>query len=118
MKEYYEWKARANNRIIGQVLRCENGIDRKKTVNKSLNRTVYIQTIGDGLPYADITLLCNVTERDYVNTAEATGQIVIVYYRDKSYSGYFEEEPSWETLEPGMWYQTDLRLLIEYEERV
>ena len=117
--DYTGWKMRDNSgKIIGQVLKFEKGIDRNKVVQKSLNGVVYIQTIGDGIPYADIDLFCTREQRDFVNVAEASGEYVSVIYRDTKYYGYIEEEPDWNANKPGEYYTATFKLLIEEQEEV
>lgn len=108
-----EWKVRINDIPVAQILRFEKSIEQNKTVNKTLDGSIYIQTVGAGINYADVTVLCTRYERDIFNSAEADGTLLYLTYRDNIYSGYIESPPTWNTVYPGEWYSADIKLLIE-----
>lgn len=115
MMNIHEWKITYDNKVVGQVLSFVRNVGSNKVLTRALDGTVYIQTIGSSLPYADITILCSREEKDIVNLAEAEGGVITAKYRGKIYIGYIEEQPEWEAQSPGEWYTTSIRLLIEEE---
>lgn len=113
MSSVHTWKLSVDGEPIAQVLNFVSNIDQAKVVSKALDGTIYIQTIGRGVPYADIKILCSLEEKTLVNYAEADGAAVTVVYRDSKYVGYIESAPSWNTESPGEWYTANIRFLIE-----
>lgn len=113
MSDINTWKLKNGNNIIGQVLSFEKSVDRSKIVSKSLNGTIYIQTLGNGTTYADSTIFCSALQRDALNLAEALGSLLTLTYRDQNYVGYIEDVPEWETNAPGEWYTATIKFLIE-----
>lgn len=113
----HDWKVTYNNEIIAQVLSFVPNVVGNKILTKSLDGTVYIQTVGVGLKNAAVEMLCSREQIDLVNMAEAEGGVITAVYRDKTYIGYFEEAPEWEAVSPGEWYKTTMTLLIEEEVR-
>lgn len=110
-----DWKLTRNAVPIAQILTFVLGIDQTKVVSKSLDGAIYIQTIGQGVRYANVSIFSSRQEMAAVNSAEADGAVVSCVYRDRRYLGYIEAAPEWETVLPGEWYQASIKLLIEEE---
>lgn len=113
MSSIHTWKLSVDGSPIAQVLNFVSNIDQTKVVTKALDGTVYIQTIGNGVSYADIKILCSLEEKTLVNYAEADGAALTVVYRDKRYTGYIESAPLWNAEIPGEWYTATIKFLIE-----
>lgn len=108
-----DWKLSRDNEDLAQILSFVPGIEQTKVISKALSGAVYIQTIGDGTKWASVSIFASRDEMGGVNEAEADGAVVVATYRDKRYIGYIEEAPEWETVLPGSWYRTNIKLLIE-----
>jgi hypothetical protein len=113
MTDINTWKLSRDSVAIAQILSFVTAIEQAKVTSKALDGTVYIQTIGTGTKYADVTILSTLEEKDAVNQAEADGAVVTVVYRDKRYAGYIEAAPEWDAQIPGEWYKGTLKILIE-----
>ena len=50
------WKLKRSTTTLAQILTCLPGIDQTKIVSKALDGTIYIQTIGSGSKFADISI--------------------------------------------------------------
>ena len=74
---------------------------------------LHIQTIGDPLYFAQVKLLCTREEYPRVNKAESDGSVLSLVYRGKTYIGYINGRPSWESIIAGHWYTTEIEFLIE-----
>lgn len=111
----HDWKVSYGDEIVAQVLTFTRGVTSTKVLTKSLDGTVYIQTIGSGLKVASVTILCTTDEKMKVDIAESEGAVITVVYRDVTYIGYIEAAPSWEIVSPGEWYKANFTLLIEEE---
>lgn len=109
----HDWKVKYGDEIVAQVMAFVPNVAGNKVLTKALDGTVYIQTIGSGIKNAKIDILCTSEEIELVNEAEATGAVISAEYRGKIYIGYIEEQPEWETVQPGEWYKTTITLLIE-----
>lgn len=110
-----QWKLKVGDLIIGQVLRCERGREGIRIFTKSLGGRVFIQTVGDPLDYIDADILCSPLERDYLNEYVTLGEFFKLTYRDETYGGYIEGDPSWETIYPGEWYKATIKLVRQPE---
>ena len=115
MTTYTEWKLSLEGAVLAQILSYIPGIEQTKVISKALDGSVYMQTIGTGNPYADITILSTRTEMEAVNQAEADGLYLTAVYREKVVMGYIEARPEWDAAEPGEWYTTSIKLLIAEE---
>lgn len=113
MSSVHTWKLSVDGSPIAQVLNFDSNIEQAKVVTKALDGTIYIQTIGKGVPYANIKILCSLEEKTLVNYAEADGAVLTVVYRDKKYTGYIESAPFWNAESPGEWYTATIKFLIE-----
>lgn len=109
------WKLSLNSVTLAQVLTFLPGIDQTKVVSKALDGSVYIQTIGTGVKYANITIFATRDEMPAVNEAEAEGALVSIVYREVQYLGYIEEAPDWTEKIPGESYTATFKLLIGEE---
>ena len=109
------WKLSLNSVTLAQVLTFLPGIDQTKVVSKALDGSIYIQTIGTGCKYSNVTIFATRSEMTAVNEAEADGALVSVVYRDVQYLGYIEAAPEWSEKEAGEYYTAIFKLLIEEE---
>ena len=107
------WKVVSDGVILGQVLSFSKGLKQTKVTSKALDGTVYIQTVGTPTQTATVSVFSSMAEKDLLNSAEASGALVGVTYRDATYLGYIESELQWQTVYPGQWYNTEMVLLIE-----
>lgn len=110
-----DWKLSRDSVPLAQILTFKTGTDRTKVVSKALDGSIYIQTLGDGIRYADLSIIATREETTLVEAAEADGALVSCVYRDVQYLGYIEEAPDWDAIQPGFWYGASLRLLIDEE---
>lgn len=108
-----DWKVSYDGTVLGQVLNFTTSLDQTKITSKALDGTVYIQTVGNPTHVATISVFSSYEERELLNAAEASGACVKVVYRDKTYYGYIESKPQWQTIYPGKWYTATIALLIE-----
>ena len=111
-----DWKLSLNSEVLAQILSYTQGIEQSKVISKALDGTVYIQTIGTGNKYADITLFASREESEAINSAEALGAYVKAVYREKNVYGYIEAAPTWTAKVEGEWYTSTIKLLIQVEE--
>lgn len=110
-----DWKLSKGSEILAQVLSCLPGLEQTKNVTKALDGSVYIQTIGRPNTYVALTIFASRDKMHSINQAEADNTLLTAVYREKRYSGYIEEPPSWNPVELGAWYAADIKLLIETE---
>lgn len=108
-----KWKVTRDGLVIAQVSTFLSGIDGNKIISKALDGTIHVQTVGTGTKVADVEVHCTAKERSLVNLASAEGALIATVYRDKRYYGYIEDDPEWETIEPGEMYKGSYRMLIE-----
>lgn len=111
----HTWKLSRDNLPIAQVLRFMPNIDQTMVVTNSLDGTPYIQTIGSGRDYAEVTIFSSFEEMKKVNKAWSEGAVLSLIYKSTQYIGYIKEAPSWEATYPGQWYQSTINFLIEGE---
>lgn len=110
------WKLSRDSATLAQILTFLGPkIEQTKVVSKALDGSVYIQTIGTGNKYADVTIFATRDEMPDVNEAEADGALVSVVYRDVQYLGYIEEAPDWTEKIAGESYTATFKLLIDEE---
>lgn len=109
------WKLSRNSAVLAQITRFFKDVDQEKVVSKALDGTIYIQTIGRGIKYADVSVFVTLAEKDLVNAAEADGALVSCVYRGTNYLGYIEEHVSWDDVIPGEYYNGTFKLLIDEE---
>lgn len=110
-----DWKLSRDSVALAQVLTFKTGVDQTKIVSKALDGSIYIQTIGDGIRYATVSIIATREEKDLVEAAEADGALVSCVYRDVQYLGYIEDQLDWDDIQPGYWYGATIRLLIDEE---
>lgn len=110
-----DWKLSLEGVVLAQILKYIPGIEQNKVVTKALDGSFYIQTIGTGNPYADVTILASRLQMEAINQAEADGVYLTAVYREHTVMGYIETAPSWTDEEPGEWYTTTIKLLIAEE---
>lgn len=115
MTEYTDWKLSLEDVVLAQILKYLPGIEQNKVVTKALDGSFYIQTIGTGNPYADITIFASRLQMEAINQAEADGVYLTAVYRDHRVMGYIEAAPTWTDEEPGEWYTATIKLLIAEE---
>ena len=72
------WKVYRNSVALAQVLSFLPGIEQTKVTTKALDGSVYIQTIGEGTKYAEVTIFATRAEMKPVNLAEADGAAISV----------------------------------------
>lgn len=113
-----DWKLSRDSVAIAQVLTFLPSLDQTKVVSKALDGTVYIQTIGDPIKHAAVTILATREEMAPVNQAEADGAVLSAVYRETRYAGYIEAAPEWQPVIPGEWYTADIKFLIQEETAV
>ena len=111
----HEWKVVCDDIILGQVLSFVEGLDQVKVTSKSLDGTVYIQTVGAPTRKTNVSVFSSLEEKKHLDTVEASGALIQVTYRDVTYFGYIESKLQWQTVYPGKWYSAELSLLIEEE---
>ncbi len=109
------WKLSRDTAILAQILNFLPGLEQTKVMAKALDGSVYIQTIGLPIKYANISILASRDEIAAVSQAEADGALVSCVYRGVRYLGYIEGAIEWEAIQTGYWYHTNFRLLIEEE---
>lgn len=110
-----DWKLSLEGAILAQILTYVPGIEQNKVITKALDGSFYIQTIGTGNPYADISIFASRLQMEAINQAEADGVYLTAVYREKTVMGYIEAAPTWEAEEPGEWYTASIKLLIAEE---
>ena len=111
-----DWKLSRDSVTLAQILTFLGPkIEQTKVTTKALDGSVYIQTIGTGNKYADVTIFASRAEMPAVNEAEADGALVSVVYRDVQYLGYIEEAPDWTEKIAGENYTATFKLLIDEE---
>ena len=110
-----EWKVAYNNSVLGQVLSFVTSLKQTKVTSNALDGTVYIQTVGTPTRIAKVSVFSSLEEKDLLDSAEASGALVQVTYRDTVYFGYIESALQWQTIHPGKWYSAEMNLLIEEE---
>lgn len=110
-----DWKLSRDSVALAQILTFKTGTEQTKIVSKALDGSTYIQTIGDGTRYANVSIIATREETDLVEAAEADGALVSCVYRDVQYFGYIEDPPDWEAVQPGYWYRATIKLLIDEE---
>lgn len=111
-----DWKLSRGSVTLAQILTFLGPkIEQTKVTNKALDGSVYIQTIGTGAKYADVTIFATRDEMPAVNEAEADGALVSIVYRDVQYLGYIEEAPDWTKKIAGENYTATFKLLIDEE---
>ena len=111
----HEWKVVWDGTVLGQVLSFVGGLEAVKVTSKALDGTVYIQTIGNPTKTAKVSVFSSREEKDMLDSAEATGALLKVTYRDIAYYGYIESRLQWQAVYPGQWYNAEMTLLIEEE---
>lgn len=111
-----DWKLSRDSVTLAQILTFLGPkIEQTKVTTKALDGSVYIQTIGTGTKYADVTIFATRDEMPAVNEAEADGALVSIVYRDVQYLGYIEEAPDWTEKIAGENYTATFKLLIDEE---
>ena len=110
-----DWKLSLEGVVLAQILTYLPGIEQNKVITKALDGSFYIQTIGTGNPYADISIFASRLQMEAINQAEADGVYLTAVYREKTVMGYIEAKPEWDAAEPGEWYTTTIKLLIAEE---
>lgn len=111
----HEWKVVLGNEVLGQVLSFVKGLEQVKVTSKALDGTVYIQTVGTPTHTAKVSIFSSLEEKGLLDSAEASGSLIEVTYRDTVYLGYIESTPQWQTIYPGKWYNAEITLIIEEE---
>lgn len=110
-----EWKLSVADEVIAQVLTFVKALEQHKITSKALDGSIYIQTVGHPVKYADVEIFASREEKDRFNVLEADGSLMALVYRDHTYYGYIESTPSWSTVYPGKWYTTKIKFLIMEE---
>lgn len=113
--EMEDWKLVRDSVSLAQILTFVPKIEGTKIVSKALDGSVYIQTVGDGTKIATVTIFASRDEIPAVNSADAEGAAVVVYYRDTAYIGYMDELSDWSEKIAGEYYTNTFKLLIEEE---
>ncbi len=103
----------SDNIITDRVTSVIPGYDTIKTTNRLLDGSWHTQVIGTGARFVNVRLLCNLTAKNTIDTAEATGAPVKVVGDDMYYKGIIRDAPSWNKQYPV--YETEIVLMVEEE---
>jgi hypothetical protein len=102
--------------ITSRVIAVIPGYDTLKVVNRLLDGSFHVQTIGTGGRVVNISLVADETSKDTIDIAESNCAPVKVTAGTKYYTGVIKEAPKWDRPSPDV-YRTSLILLV-YEEGV
>lgn len=111
-----DWYAAIDGAEAGALTSCVRGVDPFKIVSKALDGSVYVQTIGAGTTYISAEVFVQSLDlKDAWDGAAAEGNLVSLYYRGRTYSGYIEGSMTWEAFVPGVSYSGTFKLLVVSE---
>lgn len=109
------WKLSRDSVALAQILSFVPSVEQTQVLSKALDGSVYIQTIGSMLKFANVSIFANNEEIKLIDKAAADGALISCVYKDTQYLGYMEDIPDWSTLQAGVWYHSNIKLLIEEE---
>lgn len=110
---YTDWKLRYDDDILGQILRFEKSKTRNKIISKSIGGGIYIQTVGTPYDIVEMDVFCTFDQRDMLNEHEAIGSLLTASYAGHVYTGFIEDEPTWNTDRAGEYYTATIKFIIE-----
>lgn len=108
-----KWKLKSNSEVIGQVKRCIELTEPRSVVNKALDGSVYIQTIGRPSRKLQIDIGMTQEEQRRFVVYYGAGALFELQYKDNFYIGFIVDEPQIEAVKAGEYYNMNTIFLIE-----
>ena len=88
--------------------------DTIKVVNRLLDGSFHVQTIGQGARICNVALMASETGKETIDIYESTATPVKVTGSGKSYTGIIKDAPDWSLLKPNL-YKASIVLLVSEE---
>lgn len=94
-------------------------LEGNRVVNKLLDGTLHIQTIGEAMKYVSFRIVSDDANMNRINDIEFTGEPIKVFYDNKFYQGKIEDLSQWREELFGeidtRLYAANIRLVVESE---
>ena len=104
-----------NNSVITErVTSVIPGYDTLKSVNRLLDGSWHVQTVGTGARQVIVRLICSLAAKNIIDAAESTGAPVKVTADGKHYKGPIREAPNWNKQSVNI-YETEIVILANEE---
>ena len=108
-----DWKLSLDGVNIAQVMNFTAATERTKVLTRLYNGEYLAQTIGQTTQRPSITIrVDSQAELEAVNEAEATCAVLTLTYKDKIYTGYIVDKPSWSPMIRGKVYKTTVEFAV------